>query len=81
MKKFLMGSAALVAVAAAGPAPAAEVEPVVTPSLFTAPPAFPPARVYGEPVVTPDLFTAPPAFSAASDSTQRNLAVSMGHCS
>jgi outer membrane immunogenic protein len=63
MKKFLIGTAALVAVAAAGPAPAAEVEPVVTPSVFRAPPAFP--RVRDESVVTPDLFTAPPAFAVA----------------
>jgi hypothetical protein len=62
MKKFLIVSAALVAVAAAGSALAAEVEPVVTPDLFTAPPAFPAPRVYDrtaayEPAVVPDLFT------------------------
>jgi outer membrane immunogenic protein len=65
MKKFPMGSAALlVALAAAAPAVAADVEPVVTPGLFNAPPAFPAARLYGEPVVTPGPFTAPPAFPA-----------------
>jgi outer membrane immunogenic protein len=69
MNRFLVvGSAALVALAAAAPAVAADVEPVVTPGVFTAPPAFPAARVSrvdGEPVVTPGPFTAPPAFSAA----------------
>jgi outer membrane immunogenic protein len=66
MRKFVIGSAALVAVAAASPAPAAEVEPVVTPGVFTAPPAFPATRVREEPVVTPGVFTAPPAFPAAT---------------
>jgi outer membrane immunogenic protein len=65
MKKFLLGSAVLVALGVAAPAVAADVEPVVTPGLFNAPRAFPAARVYGEPVVTPGPFTAPPAFSAA----------------
>jgi len=59
MKKLLIGTAALVALAAAGPARGAEA--VVVPNVFTAPPAFPARR---EPVVVPDVFTAPPAFPA-----------------
>jgi outer membrane immunogenic protein len=46
MKKFLMASAVLAALGVAAPAVAADVEPVVTPGLFNAPPAFPAARVY-----------------------------------
>jgi outer membrane immunogenic protein len=57
-----MVGAALAAIAA-GPALAAEVERVVTPDIFTAPPAYPARRVY-EPAVVPDYFTAPAAFPA-----------------
>src|SRR5438874_12708166 len=59
MKTLLIGTLALVAVAAAGSALAAEA--VVVPNVFTAPPAFPGKR---EPVVVPDIFGAPPAFPA-----------------
>jgi len=62
MKKLLIGAVALMAVAAAAPALAADAEPVVVPDLFTAPPAFPRRRA--EPAVVPDVFTAPPAFPA-----------------
>src|SRR6516164_4061022 len=67
MRKFPIVVAVLAAVAAADPALAAEVERVVTPDIFTAPPAFPARRVYPagyEPAVVPDAFTAPPAFPA-----------------
>jgi hypothetical protein len=67
MRKFPIVVAMLMAFATAGPALAAEVERVVTPDIFTAPPAFPAPRVYDrtagyEPAVVPDLFSAPPAF-------------------
>jgi outer membrane immunogenic protein len=69
MRKFPIVVAVLIAFATAGPALAAEVERVVTPDIFTAPPAFPAPRVYNppagyEPAVVPDYFTAPPAFPA-----------------
>ena len=69
MRKFPIVVATLMAFATAGPALAAEVERVVTPDVFTAPPAFPAPRVYNppagyEPAVVPDLFSAPPAFPA-----------------
>ena len=69
MRKFPIVVAMLMAFATAGPALAAEVERVVTPDIFTAPPAFPAPRVYHppagyEPAVVPDLFSAPPAFPA-----------------
>jgi outer membrane immunogenic protein len=69
MRKFPIVVAMLMAFATAGPALAAEVERVVTPDIFTAPPAFPAPRVYDrtagyEPAVVPDLFSAPPAFPA-----------------
>ena len=67
MRKFPIVVAVLAAVAAADPALAAEVERVVTPDVFTAPPAFPAPRVYPagyEPAVVSDVFTAPPAFPA-----------------
>ena len=55
MKKILIRSAAWIAVAA-GPALAGDLEPVVRPGIFGAPPAF-------EPVVAPGVLGAPPAFS------------------
>jgi outer membrane immunogenic protein len=58
MRRLLLGIVALSIVA--GRACAAEIEPVVAPTIFTAPPAFPPAR--GEPVIVPNVFTAPPGF-------------------
>jgi outer membrane immunogenic protein len=61
MRVLLIGTAALVAFAAAGPACAADREPVVVPDVFTAPPAFPARR---EPAVIPDVFAPPPAFPA-----------------
>jgi len=69
MRKFPIVVAVLVAFATAGPALAAEVERVVTPDIFSAPPAFPAPRVYNppagyEPAVVPDVFTAPVAFPA-----------------
>ena len=69
MRKFPIVVAMLMAFATAGPALAAEVERVVTPDIFTAPPAFPGPRVYNppagyEPTVVPDVFSAPPAFPA-----------------
>ena len=69
MRKFPIVVAVLIAFATAGPALAAEVERVVTPDIFTAPPAFPAPRVYNppagyEPAVVPDVFTAPVAFPA-----------------
>src|SRR5262252_4757180 len=67
MRKFPIVVAVLAAVAAADPALATEVERVVTPDIFTAPPAFPAPRVYPagyEPAVVPDVFTAPAAFPA-----------------
>jgi outer membrane immunogenic protein len=69
MRKFPIVVAVLIAFATAGPALAAEVERVVTPDIFTAPPAFPAPRVYNppagyEPAVVPDYFSAPPAFPA-----------------
>jgi outer membrane immunogenic protein len=69
MKKLPIVVLALAAIAAAGQALAAEVERVVTPDVFTAPPAFPAPRGYDrpavyEPAVVPDYFTAPPAFPA-----------------
>ena len=69
MRKFPIVVAVLIAFATAGPALAAEVERVVTPDIFTAPPAFPAPRVYNppagyEPAVVPDYFTAPVAFHA-----------------
>src|SRR5215469_7665534 len=67
MRKFPIVVAVLAAVAAADPALAAEVERVVSPDVFTAPPAFPAPRVYPagyEPAVVSDVFTAPPAFPA-----------------
>src|SRR5262252_10862359 len=67
MRKFPIVVAVLAAVAAADPALAAEVERVVTPDIFSAPPAFPAPRVYNppagyEPAVVAGPFTAPPAF-------------------
>ena len=69
MRKFPIAVAVLIAFATAGPALAAEVERVVTPDIFTAPPAFPAPRVYNppagyEPAVVPGAFTAPVAFPA-----------------
>ena len=67
MRKFPIVVAVLAAIAATDPALAAEVERVVTPDIFTAPPAFPAPRVYpagSEPAVVPDRFTAPVAFPA-----------------
>jgi outer membrane immunogenic protein len=61
MRMLLIGTAALVAVASAGPACAADTEAVVVPGVFTAPPAFPARR---EPAVIPDVFAPPPAFPA-----------------
>jgi len=61
MKALLIGTAALIALAAVAPATAAEKEAVVIPDVFTAPPAFPARR---EPVVVSDVFGAPPAFPA-----------------
>src|SRR5438552_113542 len=61
MKALLIGTAALIALAAVAPATAAEKEAVVIPDVFTAPPAFPGRR---EPVVVSDVFGAPPAFPA-----------------
>jgi outer membrane immunogenic protein len=58
MKRLLIGSIALIG--AAGALPAAEIEPVVTPTIFGAPPGFPARRA--EPVVVPGVFVAPPAF-------------------
>ena len=63
MSRVLMiVSVALAALAAAPAAIAADVEPVVTPGPFDAPPAFPARRVYGEPVYVPGPLEAPPAF-------------------
>jgi outer membrane immunogenic protein len=58
---LLIGTAALLAIAAASPARAADTEAVVVPNVFTAPPAFPARR---EPAVIPDGFAPPPAFPA-----------------
>jgi outer membrane immunogenic protein len=57
-------SVALAALAAASAAFAADVEPVVAPGPFDAPPAFPARRPTGEPVYVPGPFEAPPAFPA-----------------
>jgi outer membrane immunogenic protein len=63
MKKILIETAALIMLAAAAPAAAAELERVVTPDLVTAPPAYGTKHPTGEPVVTPDIVTSPPAYS------------------
>jgi outer membrane immunogenic protein len=65
MRKVLMiVSVVLMALVVAPVATAADVEPVVTPGPFDAPPAFPARRVYGEPVYVPGPLEAPPAFPA-----------------
>src|SRR5262249_23045613 len=63
MNKILIGAAAWIVVAGGAPAITAELEPVVTPNLVTAPPAFGQNHLPREPVVTPDLVTSAPAYS------------------
>ena len=63
MNKILIRTAAWILVAGAAPAIAAELEPVITPNLVTAPPPYGQNHQPREPVVTPDIVTSPPAYS------------------
>jgi outer membrane immunogenic protein len=63
MKEILIGAVTWIAVACQATALAAELEPVVTPNVTTAPPAYGVKHPSTERVVTPDIVTSPPAFS------------------
>ena len=63
MNKILIRTAAWILVAGAARAIAAELEPVITPNVITAPPAYGQNHQPREPVVTPDIVTSPPAYS------------------